>query len=256
MSSYLPLFLALMGRTGYSYEISEPRFINGSATPPPSRRYPGLTCYMVTITVKGVEYHGFGPNKGLARQYAAYEACKALRLLAMKKSTGSMSTTQEQNGEPLIDFINHDGPSVCSEPSLGAKSIECMVDSLSLDSDEDTKSSGSENQCYKKADPIKRNYHGVPPSTSTGTGLHVHNELKHDKNVARADGAMCNVSQDMTSVEVITDNPVGQLQQVFRREFQTLPTFTESVHVSGGSTEFICTIKVEGLTGQGEQNFS
>ena len=94
MSSYVPLFLAFARREGYSCEISEPQLVCGSATPPPNRRYPGLVCYMVTITVNEVEYHGYGPSAGTARRYAAFEAYKALNPGPTKEATFLTSSVQ------------------------------------------------------------------------------------------------------------------------------------------------------------------
>ena len=59
-----------------------------------------------------------------------------------------------------------------------------------------------------------------------------------------------NIPQDRAA-PFISDNPVGQLQEVFMKEFRTLPTFAESVQVNGKATQFVCFVKVEDLSARG-----
>lgn len=57
---------------------SSPIVVTGSMTPPPSSIYPGVRCYMVTVTVDERPFHGFGPTPYIARSAAEFEAYKSV----------------------------------------------------------------------------------------------------------------------------------------------------------------------------------
>ena len=242
MSSYVPAFLALVRRRGYSCEISDPELVSGSATPPPSRRYPGLVCYLVTVTVNGVEFHGYGPSVGLARQYAVFEAYKALS----NRPTNEVINTREDDAHEndRASVSSHDGEdSVCGEP-VRAESIEHLFNSLSLSAEDANENRNHDDQsdtCNER-DHVRQQ--------STGSVRSEVDSPDHDKSSPDKDQATTDVPED-SSLAVITDNPVGQLQEMMLKNYQILPVFAESVQVNGKRTEFMCTVEIKGLCGRG-----
>lgn len=234
--SYVPLFLALIKRNGYRYEFSEPQLVNGSATPPPTKHYPGLVCYLVTFTVNGVEYHGYGPTVGQARRFAAFEAYKALRPLSNRKVTNaSQSGYACEDNNPLSTI---DEASVCSE-TVGSESDECMVNSSNWVAQE-----GNESNHHEEQNQINERGEGVVHSGGGG------NEAIPERCASEGDKSAAAVLQDMPSK--ITHNPVGQLQELLLKEYQTLPVFAESIHVNGKNTEFVCTIEMKEFSARGK----
>ena len=219
MCSYVPLFLAFARRNGYSCEISEPQLVCGSATPPPNRRYPGLVCYMVTVTVNGVEYHGYGPGAKTALRFAAFEAYKALN--PRLKKLDAPATSLQDDGLITDSEMNDDVAmgSTTAEESEGESCLE----------------EGYRYEHQMREDRVEGRH-----DTTRGSG----------KNVVSTGINHLSIPQDKSSR--ITDNPVGQLQEVFMKEFQTLPTFAESVQVNGRSTQFVCFIKMGDLSARGQ----
>ena len=250
MSSYVSLFLALVKRKGYSCEITDPQLVNASATPPPSRCYPGLVCYMVTITVNKVEYHGYGPTAGLARQFAAFQAYKALAPVLKKDVTKSVQDSGvdcAQDDDAASVSTLDDALSVCSEPVIE----ECTTNSLSQSADEDNDNESTVQEERYQQDPLaNQESKGVsnhsPEPSAAGSEKHSGKWFPngHDK--------PSNNVPAHERLNKIGDNPVGQLQEVFSKEFKTMPVFAESVQVSGGNIEFICTVEINNLSARGK----
>ena len=71
---YTALLKSVAQQLGYQVLWSPPQLVNGSINPPPAKRYPGLTCYMVQVRVGPKEYRGFGPTAGSARSFAESQA--------------------------------------------------------------------------------------------------------------------------------------------------------------------------------------
>ena len=70
-------------KRGLKLSYSTPVLATGSSTPPPSRIFPGSTCYYVCITFGDDNYHGYGPTPFIARTSAELEAATNI----YKKST-------------------------------------------------------------------------------------------------------------------------------------------------------------------------
>lgn len=265
MSSYVPLFLALVKRKGYSYEISEPQLVNGSATPPPSRRYPGLVCYMVTITVNKVEYHGYGPTAGLARQFAAFEAYKALAPVLKKdvpRSVQDSGVECAQDDDSASTSTIDDVRSVCSESII--TDCTCRTSSLSQSADEGSEGTHQEERYLVDRENNKEVF--------TNQARESDNEMSHKKwicterdsnpvniiapNDRQLSGGVAAAIGDVPTHDRlgrIRENSVGQLQEVFVKEFKVLPVFAESTQVSGpgGNVEFVCTVEINDLSARG-----
>ena len=84
-SNFGALLKSLAIQNGYTIEYSEPELVNGSLCPPPSRHYPGTTCYMMFVTVNGRAYLGFGPTCTTARKSAEFEAYNTLHPLPVEE---------------------------------------------------------------------------------------------------------------------------------------------------------------------------
>ncbi len=259
MSSYIPLFLALVKRKGYSCDISGPQLVNGSATPPPSRRYPGLVCYMVTITVNKVEYHGYGPTAALARQAAAFEAYKVLAPVLRKDVPSSEQGSGEQDEDSASVSTIDDISSVCSEPIINI----CTV--TSQNADNGGEGTYQEEHCHQQTLTL---VHQDSKEVFTGQANEFDGEKKKWVSTgSERDGKLVNivapqdrqVSGGVAAVPVhdgfdrIRENSVGQLQEVFMKEFKVLPVFAESTQVSGpgGNVEFVCTVEINDLSARG-----
>lgn len=78
---YWSLLLSLLNKRKYKWHYSPPQLVNGGLAPPPSKFYPGTTCYMVALTVNNVEYYGFGPTPSIAKHFAVFEAYNSLHPL-------------------------------------------------------------------------------------------------------------------------------------------------------------------------------
>ena len=247
MSSYVALFLALVKRKGYSCDISDPQLVNASATPPPSRRYPGLVCYTVTITVNKVEYHGYGPTAGLARQFAAFEAYKSLAPLLKKDVTKAVQdsgvdcTAQDEDSSSVVSTIDDDVVSVCSEPVVN----ECTASSLSESTDEDNERYQHDSVANQESEDASDH---LPKRSDS--------KKSHEKQYPKRDKVPNNIASNNVppteSLSRIGPNPVGQLQEVFLKEFKVLPVFAESNdQVTGGNAEFVCTVEINGMSERG-----
>ena len=263
MSSYMPLFLALVKRKGYSCVISEPQLVNGSATPPPSRRYPGLVCYMVIITVNKIEYHGYGPTAGLARQFAAFEAYKALAPVLRKDVLRSVQDSgvecAQDDDSASVSTVPDDISSVCSEPSIN----ECTgrTSSLSQSADEDSESTYQKEQ--ETSTPTNQENEEVftneTPESAGEMKLFPKRVSTQVNNIQPRDTQLSEGLVAASDVPIhdglgrIRENPVGQLQEVFMKEFKMLPVFAESTQVScpGGNVEFVCTVEINDLSVRG-----
>ena len=258
MSSYVPLFLALVKRKGYSWEISGPELVNGSATPPPSRCYPGLVCYMVTITVNKVEYHGYGPTAALARQFAAFEAYKVLAPVLKKDvprsaqdsevqddDSVSMSTTDDvSSAEPVIYGCTNLLSQITDEGGEDTVQEEHYDrQTLPLVNQESKEISASQ---ARESDDEKKKW--IPTDLERDGNL-VNNVAPQDRELS---GEVAAVPVH-DGVGRIRENSVGQLQEVFMKEFKVLPVFAESTQVSGpgGNVEFICTVEISDLSARG-----
>ena len=214
MCSYVPLVLGLVRRKGYICDISDPQLVNGSTTPPPNKHYPGLVCYMVTVTVNGVEYHGYGPSVGLARQFAAFEAYKALNdLLRQEAVTLSQSDGSEDAETESMSSL--ETVSICSDTKFN----------------DDTLNHGDEDGDVND----RQERHSDQQECHFGMGQF--NEME-EKNTKPASS-------------INADNPVGLLQEILMKEFRTLPTFAEGVQVNGKKAEFVCSIKIRDLFARG-----
>lgn len=271
MSSYVPLFLALVKRKGYSCEIREPQLVNGSATPPPSRRYPGLVCYMVTITVNKVEYHGYGPTAGLARQFAAFEAYKALAPVLRKdvpRSVQDSGVECTQDDDSASVSTIDDVSSVCSEPII----TDCTrrPSSLSQSADEDGEGIHQVEQYHRETLTLVNRENNK--EVFTNQAHESSNEKNHKKWICterdsnpvniiaphdrQLSGGVSAAIGDVPTHDRlgrIRENSVGQLQEVFVKEFKMLPVFAESTQVSGpgGNMEFVCTVEINDLSAKG-----
>lgn len=121
--------MAATFRNQPSCKYSPPVLINGSNTPPPSRRFPGTTCYMVTLTVQGKEFHGLGPTPQSAKAAATEQAtlgqsnktvcnpsvdgtCSGKRFYPTLSHSSSMSSLTQP------DFLSFDLHSQSSNPVL------------------------------------------------------------------------------------------------------------------------------------------
>ena len=71
---YAALLKGVAKQLGYQVLWSPPQVVNGSINPPPTKRYPGLKCYMVQVRVGPREYSGFGPTAVSARHFAESQA--------------------------------------------------------------------------------------------------------------------------------------------------------------------------------------
>ena len=80
---YTALLKGLARQLGYDVEWSPPQLVNGSINPPPTKTYPGLTCYMAQVRVGPNNYSGFGPTTTSAKRFAEFQAysdlCAKLR---------------------------------------------------------------------------------------------------------------------------------------------------------------------------------
>ena len=262
MSSYVPLFLALVKRKGYSCEISGPELVNGSATPPPSRRYPGLVCYMVTIIVNKVEYHGYGPTAALARQFAAFEAYKVLAPILKKDVPRSAqdSEVQDNSDDSASMSTTGDVSSVCSEPIING-----CTNLLSQTADEGGEDTIQEEHYNQQTLPLvnqesKEVFASQARESDSEKKKWIPTDLERDRNqvnvIAPQDGQLSGVVAAVPvhdGLDRIRENSVGQLQEVFMKEFKVLPVFAESTQASGpgGNVEFICTVEINDLSARG-----
>ena len=82
---------------GYKVEISNPRLVGGSLSPPPSPKYPGLSCFVVEVRAGPDRYTGYGPNRHSAKRAAEHQALlglqRAWREKREEKSVGEMPIT-------------------------------------------------------------------------------------------------------------------------------------------------------------------
>ena len=273
MSSYVPLFLALVKRKGYSCEISEPQLVSGSTTPPPSRRYPGLVCYMVTIAVNEVEYHGYGPTAGLARQFAAFEAYKDLAPVLRKdvpKSVQDSGVECARDDDSASVTTIDDVSSLCSEPII----TDCTrrTSLLSQSADEDGEGTHQEEQCHKETLALvdqenskevftniacesdnEKNYKKWICTKRDSNPVNDIMVATHDRQLSGGVAAAIGDVPAHGGLGRIRENSVGQLQEVFVKEFKVLPVFAESTQVSGpgGNLEFVCTVEINDLSARG-----
>ena len=82
---------------GYQVHISPPQVVSGSINPPPSRKYPGLRCYMVLVRAGHREFRGFGPTPAAARKFAESQAF--LGLLSEQEERRRLGRERELEGE-------------------------------------------------------------------------------------------------------------------------------------------------------------
>lgn len=116
---YSSLLRSLSQQLGVDVDYSQPEIVSGSICPPPSRIYPGTVCYMVSVRVDGQTFLGFGPKPLVARQFAEYEAYRALCLICkMSDMTTELTLHHYQNKLPFT-------PDNCEEDP----SVECYFDS-------------------------------------------------------------------------------------------------------------------------------
>lgn len=252
--SYMQLFLALAKRKGYSCEVGEPHLVNGSATPPPSRGYPGLVCYMVTITVNKVEYHGYGPTAALARQFATFEAYKNLAPVLKKDVPRSMQDSgvecAQGDDSASVSTID-DVSSVCSEPVVS----DCPS-SLIQSSNEDT----YEEEQHQQQTPALMDQEVLTNQALESESEKTHIPTERVSNLVnvvaprdrQVSGGVAGTN-DVPTHDKIRENSVGQLQEVFMKEFKVLPAFAESTQVSGpgANVEFVCTVEINDLSARG-----
>lgn len=95
-------------KRGVVLEYSAPELVNGGLCPPPSTTYPGTICYMITLTVDGRAFYGFGPKPAIARHYAEVEAYLNLhpgQLQSRRESLREAFSTSEsdEEGEDVDD---------------------------------------------------------------------------------------------------------------------------------------------------------
>lgn len=103
LRNYGALLTALSQRMGVDVNYSQPEIVSGSVCPPPSHIYPGTVCYMVSISIDGQIFRGFGPKPMVARQYAEYEAYCALCLkYKMSDMTTEFTVHHYQNKPPFL----------------------------------------------------------------------------------------------------------------------------------------------------------
>ena len=86
---YTALLKGIAHQLGYEIVWSPPQLVNGSINPPPSLRYPGLTCYMAQVRVGPREFSGFGPTAVSATHIAESKAYVELYFHLREKRTNS-----------------------------------------------------------------------------------------------------------------------------------------------------------------------
>ena len=128
-SNFGSLLKSLAIQNGYTIEYSEPELVNGSLCPPPSRHYPGTTCYMMFVTVNGRAYLGFGPTHTTARKSAEFEAYNALHPLPVEEVERVRRFIPES--EPWGDLSESDNEdtssslrSTCNEKEIYSNDVE------------------------------------------------------------------------------------------------------------------------------------
>jgi len=84
--NYGSLLRSIVKQNGYTIEYSVPELVTGGLCPPPSRLFPGTLCYMITVTVNGNSYYGFGPTPRTANHFAEFEAYNALNPLPVEEA--------------------------------------------------------------------------------------------------------------------------------------------------------------------------
>lgn len=90
--------VSLLRKEGHTVIISEANLVDGGLSPPPSRVFPGVKCYMVTVTVdKKKEYHGFGPTPSIATYSGVLDAYKNFHSLSEKELTSLFSETSDDS---------------------------------------------------------------------------------------------------------------------------------------------------------------
>lgn len=273
MSFYMPLFLALVKRKGYSCEVSEPQLVNGSATPPPSKRYPGLVCYMVTITVDKIQYHGYGPTAALARQFAAFEAYKVLAPVLSRDVSRSVQDSgvecAQDDDSASVSTIDDVLSSVCSEPTINGCSHRTSL--LNQTANEGGVGNFQEEKYCQETPTLvdqqsKEIFTNLVPESNSEKNHKkwIPTESEKGSNVVNAaphGGWLSVAASDVPPHDGsgrIKENCVGQLQEVFMKEFKVLPVFAESTQASGpgSSVEFVCTVEINDLSARGEYQVS
>ena len=103
---YTALLKSAAQQLGYEVKWSPLQLVSGSINPPPTKKYPGLTCYMAQVRVGPYVYNGFGPTRPSARNFAASQAyddlCYQLREERQKESRrGTADRLDSRAGESL-----------------------------------------------------------------------------------------------------------------------------------------------------------
>ena len=126
-SNFGALLKSLAIRNGYTIEYSEPELVTGSLCPPPSRHYPGTTCYMTFVTVNRRAYLGFGPTCTTARKSAEFEAYNALHPLPVEEveRVRRFIPHIEAWGESESEASDNEGTSPSLHSTCNEKEIYC-----------------------------------------------------------------------------------------------------------------------------------
>ncbi len=130
---YSQLLSAAARRKGVYLLYSQPEVVNGGSCPPPSRIYPGQSCYMITLTIgaeqshgngKAVECHGFGPSPAIARCAAESKAYKVLTSSSCDEQQGFVGRADSESVSSPSTVIKGDkSEEIAALPTVKAPSV-------------------------------------------------------------------------------------------------------------------------------------
>lgn len=306
---YAVLLKRLAAQLGEEVQWSAPRLVDGSINPPPSLRYPGLTCYVAQVRVGCKEYSGFGRSPVAARHFVEYKAYMDLYFTVQEKRARereSVSVTGAQN----VSTISHSSVEGQQEPQSQSETFKeekaandinqqmmkfarkchtyflsnrkvghcCHGDQApptvtsapSTTGDDGytdtTEWESDQSMSDKGASPLwcdqgKDNQFGGGDS-STEVPL-TSSETVDSTNCSPTESGVSHDTMVRTSVKgeelelvtpaQLTQNPIGQLQELLMQEDLPLPTyhFSSSPQPQNGLRSYQCLAKVKGFIGEG-----
>ena len=275
---YTALLKSLARHLDYDVVWTSPEVVSGSINPPPSLRYPGITCYLVQVSVGPWKYTGFGRTPSAARSLAESKAYLDLYFRFCDK-TARNTCTSTSNSAVKSPPVTHDnslreiksdceavGDTTDAELSLMKFSRNCCsyYESVKKQSGREVAAQINDSVVPKSQASLVQNIDANHPTVEQASGCVPKSQVDVVRNIdvnpptidgsapiTNASSSVQNSDVDMLNVEV-NGNVIGQLQELLIEGGHSHPVYQYTQNDHRGVKVFNCIVSAKGFTGKGD----